>query len=257
MRAYGQGMKEYRNDIAPGNSTLGGDRMDKLGAEISQKGDFTAGREGPILPRNITAEQKKVIEEAFLKTKNKAGALEEKLRSNETQQLTGEIERTNQELADMQTRVQEAVSAEKIVEREEGSSRIRPELDGQIRTAEKNIADITNDLQKSRENLANAGWFSFGKKRELKSTVQYDEIAIPRFERDLAELKQRKESYENANKLLSRSLGRESGWGGRSYEQFATSLNLRGEKAKIEKWIGDKRERLKKLENLSAQNEQK
>ncbi len=256
MRAYNQGMKEYRNDVAPG-SARGGDRIDKLGAEISQKGDFMAGREGPILPKNVTAEQKKVIEETFLKNKNKAEYLERKLRSDEIQQLTGEIERTGQELTDIQTGVQEAVEAEKIVEREEGYGRTKPKFDEQIGAIEKNTVDVKNDLQKSKENLANLWFFSFGKKKELNFRIQNDESAILLSETNLAKLEQRKDAYENASKILSRSLGRESGYGGRSYEKFASSLNLMQEKAKIENWIKDKKERLNKLESLKTQGEQK
>ena len=171
--------------------------------------------------------------------------------------ITVEIERANQDLADMQTGVQEAVEAEKIVEREEGYGRTKPKFDEQIGAIEKNTVDVKNDLQKSKENLANLWFFSFGKKKELNFRIQNDESAILLSETNLAKLEQRKDAYENASKILSRSLGRESGYGGRSYEKFATSLNLMQEKAKIENWIKDKKERLNKLESLKTQGEQK
>ena len=100
-------------------------------------------------------------------------------------------------------------------------------------------------------------FFSFGKKKELNFRIQNDESAILLSETNLAKLEQRKDAYENASKILSRSLGRESGYGGRSYEKFASSLNLMQEKAKIENWIKDKKERLNKLESLKTQGEQK
>lgn len=253
MRAYDSGMKEYKKDIAPGSD--GRDRLGQLATEISYKSDFSAYHEAPILPKDAAPGQKKEIEEIFLKNKKKAEVLEEKLRGDEIQQLAGEIERATQELADMQRQISEAIVAEKIVEGEEGSGRARPKFDELIGNKEKEIKNLNDDLEGSKRELAGLGVFSFSEKKRYGLRIEHDEREIPRSERDLAEIKQRKEAYENANKLLKKSLGQGGGWGrGGTYERFATSQELGLDKAKIQKWLEDKK---KRLEGLQKSGEKK
>lgn len=247
MRAYGLGMKEYRLDVAPG-TYQGGDRLGKLANEISSGSDFLVTPEGPLVKNDASPAERKAIEAEFQRTKSKAGAVEEKMREKEIVKLGAEVERANQELSEMQTRIAETIEAEKVVEREEGYGRTGPKFAELISEKELEIKSINKDLEESQAKLDSLSMFSLGEKKRYRLRIEHDSREIPRSERDLAELKQRKEVYENAKRLLSKSLGRESGRSGHVYEKFATSPNLLLEKAKQENWIKDKKQRLERLQ---------
>ncbi|GEM_PF-2126016 len=204
VRSRALGTRMHQGNVMGGDHRFRDGDWSVFRDGVSKYG-FSFAEEGPILPREADPSVIKNTKEKFQKDKDGAQNLEQKMTSEEKEELNQEISRLEKYLQELQSSFDKAEGAEEDMKKYASELRVHggPEsgkawikrIDGEISEAKRRLSEF----QAERSNL---GILSFGKKRETDERIASEERLISTKNAEKAKLEKDVKAHTDAENIL-------------------------------------------------------